>query len=134
MGRKPNTGRSDITPKSQPSKAKQRNEEYLRYRAYIRSKKFGEVKKIVWERDGGRCQFCDRKQSDGVTLSVHHRNYSHLFQGGEAEANDCILICSREHKLLHSMKCNYRWFSRNNIRNNIKEDDGTDTIQDLEKG
>lgn len=121
MGAKPQKQRSDITPKSQPSKAKQRNEEYLRYRAYIRSKQFKDVKKLVWERDGGCCQFCGRKQSDGVTLSVHHRNYSHLFQGGEAEAADCILICSREHKMLHSMKCNYRWFSKDNERNKPEE-------------
>lgn len=133
MGRKPNTERSDLENGQPKTKAKQRDEEYIRYRNYIRSKQFREVKKIVWERDGGCCQFCGRKQSDGVTLSVHHRNYSHLFQGGEVEAADCILICSREHKVLHSMKCNYRWFSRNNSRNNIK-DDGTDTIQDLEKG
>ena len=127
MGRKPNSPRSDLENGQPKTKAKQRDEEYIRYRNYIRSKKFGEVKKIVWERDGGRCQFCDRKQSDGVTLSVHHRNYSHLFMGGAAEAADCILICSREHKLLHSMKCNYRWFSRNNERNKINND-GTDII------
>ena len=125
MGAKKEKIRSDITEKSQPkTKVKERNEEYIRYRNYIRSKQFKEVKKLVWERDGGCCQFCGRKQSDGVTLSVHHRNYSHLFQGGEAEANDCILICSREHKALHSMKCNYRWCSRNNPRNDVKTDDG----------
>lgn len=124
MGRKPNKERSDITPKSQPSKAKQRNEEYLKYQRYLRSKQFKEVKKIVESRDGGKCQFCGRSRSDGVTLSVHHRCYQHLFQGGEAEANDCILICSREHKLLHSMKCNYQWFSRNHIRNRVENNDG----------
>lgn len=121
MGVKKNTQRSDITPKSQPSKAKERNEEYIRYRNYIRSKKFKEVKKIVWERDNGECQFCARKQSDGVTLSVHHRCYKHLYEGGQAEADDCILICSREHKALHSMKCNYKWFSRDNPRNNKEQ-------------
>ena len=124
MGAKPKKERSDITPKSQPSKAKQRNEEYLKYQRYIRSKQFKEVKKIVEERDGGRCQFCDRSRADGVTLSVHHKTYKHLFQGGELEANDCILICSREHKLLHSMKCNYNWFSRNHIRNQVENSDG----------
>ena len=80
MGRKPNTERSDITPKSQPQKAKERNEEYIKYRNYIRSKKFREVKKIVWERDNGECQFCGRKQRDGVTLSVHHKCYRHLLR------------------------------------------------------
>lgn len=128
MGVSPKKTRSDITPKSQPSKAKQRNEEYLKYKNYLRSKKFKEVKKLVWERDNGECQFCGRKQSDGVTLSVHHKCYRHLYEGGDVEANDCILICSREHKLLHSMKCNYKWFSRNNPRNDVKTDDEKTTI------
>ena len=123
MGAKPKKERSDITPKSQPSKSKERNEEYIKYRNYIRSKQFREVKKIVWERDNGECQFCGRKQSDGVTLSVHHKCYRNLFKGGEEEAADCILICSREHKALHSMKCNYKWFSRDNKRNNPQEDE-----------
>ena len=117
MGKKPNAERSDITPKSQPSKAKERNEEYLRYRAYIRSKKFGEVKKLVNERCGGRCVFCQRSREDGVTLATHHTTYKHLYEGGEKEAADCILICTREHKLLHSMKCNYKWFSKDHPRN-----------------
>lgn len=127
MGAKPKKERSDLEKGQPQTKAKQRNEEYIRYRNYIRSKKFGEVKKIVWERDGGRCQFCDRQPSDGVTLSVHHKCYRHLYEGGETEANDCILICSREHKLLHSMKCNYRWFSRDNERN---KNEGGDSNQD----
>lgn len=126
MGRKPNTERSDITKKSQGIKAKKRDEEYLKYQRYIRSKAFKEVKKLVWERDNGECQFCGRKPSDGVTLSVHHKCYRHLYEGGEKEAADCILICSREHKRLHDMKCNYKWFSRNNPRNR-KEENGTNT-------
>ena len=126
MGAKPNKTRSDTVDKP---KAKQRNEEYLAYQRYIRSKQFKEVKQLVWERDNGTCQFCGRKQSDGVTLSVHHRNYSHLFKGGQEEANDCILICTREHKLLHSMKCNYSWFSRKNPRNQKIDPNGDNTSE-----
>lgn len=123
MGAKPNKSRSDLTKKAQPNKAKERNEEYIKYRNYLRSKKFKEVKDIVYARQEGKCAFCDRSRSDGVTMNVHHRSYKHLYEGGEAEANDCILICQREHKLLHSMKCNYRWFSKDNERN--KPEKGT---------
>ena len=50
MGAKPNKTRSDTKEKS---KARQRNEEYLRYRSYIRSKAFKvNVKQVVEERDG----------------------------------------------------------------------------------
>ena len=125
MGSKPIKIRSDTKSKQ---KAKQRSEEYLKYQRYIRSKAFKEVKKLVWERDNGECQFCGRKPSDGVTLSVHHKCYRHLYEGGEKEAADCILICSREHKRLHDMKCNYKWFSRNNERN---KNEGGDTNQDI---
>lgn len=118
MGKKPNPTRSDLTEKAQPSKSKERDEAYIRYRNYLRSKQFKEVKKLVDEKCGGKCVFCGRSRSDGVTLSVHHVTYRNLFKGGQEEADDCILICSREHKLLHSMKCNYKWFSRSNPRNN----------------
>lgn len=114
--------RSDTSAKA---KAKQRSERYLKYQKYIRSKQFKEVRKLVWERCEGECQFCGRKQSDGVTLSVHHKSYRNLFKGGIEEANDCILICQREHKLLHSMKCNYKWFSMDNERNKTDNDEET---------
>lgn len=117
MGAKPKKQRSDLEKGQPKTKAKERNEEYIRYRNYLRSKKFGEVKKLVNERCEGRCVFCRRSREDGVTLATHHTTYKHLYEGGETEANDCILICTREHKLLHSMKCNYKWFSKDNPRN-----------------
>ena len=112
MGRKPNTERSDITPKSQPSKAKQRNEEYLKYQRYVRSKAFKEVKRAVEERDGHKCMTCDRKRSDGVQLCCHHRTYEHLFEGGENEISDCITLCRICHKMIHSARSNYQRFRK----------------------
>ncbi len=109
--------RSDLSKKAQPSKAKERNEEYLKYKKYLKSKEFKEVKKIVFERDGGKCMVCGRTRQDGVTLNTHHRCYKHLYEGGQIEANDCILCCSICHKAIHSSKKNYTWFSINNERN-----------------
>ena len=126
MGRKPNTERSDITKKSQPSKAKQKNEEYLKYQRYIRSKAFKEVKKYCEERDGGKCMVCGRTRQNGVTLTCHHRIYNHLYEGIPTESEDCVTLCSICHRACHSAKKNYEWFSRNNPRNR-KEEDGTDT-------
>lgn len=121
MGVSPKKTRSDITPKSQPSKTAQRNEEYNRYKKYIRSKEFKAVKKIVEERDGGQCQTCGRTRQDGVTLSCHHRVYRHLYEGGEAEAGDCITLCSICHRAIHSAKKNYQHFSMKNPRNITSE-------------
>ena len=124
MGRKPNTQRSDITTKSQPSKAKQRNEDYLKYRKYLRSKQFKEVKAIVAERDGHKCMTCGRKRSDGAQLCTHHRSYEHLFQGGEIEADDCILLCRTCHKMIHSARGNYQRFKRKISGDEPQENEG----------
>ena len=126
MGVAPKKTRSDITPKSQP-KSKQRNEEYLRYQRYIRSKQFKEVKKIVEERDGGECQVCGRTRQNGISLSCHHRVYRHLYEGGEAEAGDCITLCSICHRAIHSARKNYQWFSMKNPRNQKTDPIGDNT-------
>ncbi len=108
------SARSDT---NQPSKRKQKSEEYLEYQRYIKGKRFQQVKNIVLERDGYRCQFCNRGKEDGVNLSVHHRTYKHLYEGGELEAADCITVCCPDHVALHRVKSNYSWFSMNNPRN-----------------
>lgn len=117
MGAKPQKTRSDITDKSQPTKAKERNEEYLKYRSYLKSKQFKEVKHIVEERDGHRCVVCRRTRQNGVSLTCHHTEYRHLYAGGETEAADCVTLCTICHSAIHSAKKNYEWFSRNNPRN-----------------
>lgn len=114
------SARSDTT---QPSKRKQKSKEYLAYQRYIKSKRFQHVRDIVLERDNHRCQFCNRGIEDGVTLSVHHRTYEHLFEGGEKEAADCITICSVDHVAMHRVKKNYNWFSMNNPRNKTEYED-----------
>ena len=128
MGRKPNTERSDLTKKAQPSKASEKNEEYLKYRSYIRSKAFKEVKHIVEERDGHKCMTCGRTRSEGAKLTCHHRTYDHLFEGGETEAADCITLCQYCHKGIHSIRSNYQRFRNKGKKN------GTDTLQNLEEG
>lgn len=109
MGAKPNKTRSDTKDKP---KAKQRNEEYLAYQRYIRSKAFKEVKKAVEERDGHKCMTCGRTRADGVQLCCHHRSYEHLFQGGDEEVGDCITLCKICHKGIHSMRSNYQRFKK----------------------
>ena len=127
MGAKPKKVRSDITEKSQPSKAKQRNEEYLKYQRYIRSKAFKEVKRIAEERDGHKCVVCGRTRQNGINLTCHHSQYRHLYEGGETEAADCVTLCSICHRAIHAAKKNYEWFSmknpRNQTENNVNNDE-----------
>lgn len=122
MGVSPKKTRSDLTKKAQGEKKRQRDEEYLNYRRYIRSKQFKEVKKIVEERDGHKCMTCGRTRADGITLSCHHRCYAHLYEGGESEAEDCITVCSICHRAIHSAKKNYQHFSMKNPRNRNTSD------------
>ena len=113
MGAKPKKERSDITPKSQPSKSKERNEEYIKYRSWIRSKAFKEnVKRVVEERDGHKCMTCGRTRAEGVQLCCHHRTYEHLFAGDQTEVDDCITLCKYCHKGIHSIRSNYQRFKK----------------------
>lgn len=41
------------------TKRKVKSEEYLKYQRYIRSKAFKELREIVLERDGHKCQVCN---------------------------------------------------------------------------
>lgn len=101
--------RSDLSKKAQPSKAKERNEEYLKYKKHLKSKEFKEVKRIVIERDKC-CQFCGRteeeltlKNGKKLTWNVHHlpEGYNHLNDSPEEEAKYCILLDSACHHYLH---------------------------------
>lgn len=111
--------RGDLSDKaiSRPTKSKQRSEEYLKYKSYIRSKEFKVVKDIVHKRDNDTCQTCGRTKEEidanpKLSFNVHHRSYTHLFEGGEVEAADCILLCSCCHRGIHSVKSNLRRFKR----------------------
>ena len=108
--------RSDTSEKAVKPKSKQRSEEYLKYQKYIRSKDFAVVKEIVKERDKV-CQTCGRTQeeidaSPKLSFNVHHRTYEHLFEGGDVEAADCILLCSCCHRGIHSVKSNFTRFKK----------------------
>lgn len=118
-----NKPRSDT---NQPPKKKQRSEAYLNYQRYIRSKKFKAVREAVLERDGHRCQFCNRTAEE-TQLCCHHRTYEHLFEGGEAEIADCITLCSTDHKALHSVKRNYKQFSKKTPKNSTADNGQNDT-------
>lgn len=118
LGRKPNAVRSDLEKGQPQTKAKQRNEEYLKYQKWIRSKAFKEnVKRVVEERDGHKCMTCGRTRSEGAQLCCHHRAYTHLYCGDQSEVDDCITLCRTCHKMVHSARGNYQRFSMKNPRN-----------------
>jgi 5-methylcytosine-specific restriction endonuclease McrA len=55
------------------------------------------IRQSVTERDGGRCRWCGTPTSE-----CHHIVYRS--QGGQDEVDNLILLCTRDHALVHSNK------------------------------
>ena len=105
--------KNDVQKKT---KRKEKSEAELKYQRYIRSKAFDKVRQAVKERDKV-CQCCGRTEDDIVNdpkicFTTHHRTYGHLFENGEQEIADCILLCSVCHRAIHSAKKNIRRFKK----------------------
>lgn len=91
--------------------SKQRNEKYLKYQRYIKSKEWKEVRDEVLEERGRRCQICGRIEGeDKAKLSVHHRCYENLYNEKEHK-EDLLVVCSVCHTSIHRNKNNYKRFS-----------------------
>lgn len=104
----------DATKPNRPKK-KERSDEYKKYQSYIRSKDFRKIREAVRKRDKV-CQCCGRGEKDiegtKITLTTHHRTYEHLYENGDLETADCILLCSVCHRAIHTAKSNLGRFKR----------------------
>ena len=111
--------RSDLSEKAQPSKHKQKSEEYRKYQSYIRSKYWKEeVRPKVLERDGNRCVCCGREEE----LTCHHSDYSILYHELEGDnMSHLVTLCKYCHKGIHSVKSNMQRFKFDNERNKPAE-------------
>jgi 5-methylcytosine-specific restriction endonuclease McrA len=116
--------RGDLSEKAQSGgkpKSKQRSEEYIKYRAYLSSKEWKEIRKKVLDRDEHRCKCCGRVSGeDNCTLTVHHSRYVKengdpiLYHEDEGDnLKYLITLCSYCHTQgIHKVKANYRRFKR----------------------
>lgn len=105
-----NVASSNIKKPKKKPKAIQRDEEYLKYRRYIKSRAFKEVKHMVEERDGHKCCVCGSSNEER-TLTCHHITYDHLYNERE-HLEDLITLCSICHKAIHSSPSNYKIFKK----------------------
>jgi hypothetical protein len=57
----------------------------------------GWLRRLVWDRDGGRCRFpaCETSR----WLEVHH--IQHWADGGSTDLDNLILMCGHHHRFLH---------------------------------
>lgn len=108
---KKNLNKNDIQDTTKPKpKSKKRSEAYLKYQRYIRSKAWKELRDEVFAERGKKCQICGRKEDeDGVTLSVHHNSYEHLYNEREHK-EDLLVVCGICHLCVHRNKNNFKRF------------------------
>ena len=86
------------------------------------------------ERDGHRCQFCNRSDEEiadnkKINLQIHHKCYDHLGDYDENELDDVITTCNICHKSMHSAPSNLRRFSDKShilISNYVRNDENNE--------
>lgn len=89
---------------------KEIDDEYKRYKAYLRSDDFDVVRQKVLDRDGHHCMNCGRTEEE-ITLSIHHNNYDHI--GDELNHMDSVItLCKICHCAVHRNRANWVRFKR----------------------
>lgn len=80
-----------------------------RYRAYIRSSEWDDVRKIIIDRDGHHCMCCGRSEDECGSLTVHHNSYEFLYH--ELDHSDCLIsVCRTCHSSIHRNRSNWSRF------------------------
>ena len=67
------------------------DEKKMSYSEYLQSKAWKEKARQVRERDGNRCQDCDRRGN----LDVHHLHYKNIFR---EKPEDLVTLCCSCHQ------------------------------------
>lgn len=89
---------------------KEIDDEYKRYKAYLRSDDFDVVRQAVFERDNHHCMCCGRT-SEEATLVPHHNSYKHLYNELE-HLDDMTTVCKICHRSIHINRANWVRFKR----------------------
>lgn len=91
------------------STTKKRNVELEKY---YKSKYFQEVRELVLQRDGYRCQCCSAT-SEERRLNVHHSKYDGVLYQEKEHLEYLITLCSVCHVSIHRARANMRRFKKN---------------------
>lgn len=93
------------------------DEEYKRYKAYLKSAEWKKIKQAVLERDEFRCRCCGRTVEESP-LSIHHSTYDVLFHESEGENLKYIItLCKYCHSGIHKVKSNIHRFRKPTVKN-----------------
>lgn len=96
-------------------KKKEFSDEYLKYKSYIRSKKWKKVQEWFYTNVyKKRCYCCGREDGeDGVSISLHHSTYRYLFD--EINHPECLIpLCNKCHFSIHRQRSNFKRFAMDN--------------------
>lgn len=84
-----------------------------KYKWYVNSSsEWKQIRDIVLDRDEHRCRCCGRTAEE-APLSVHHSEYTHLFDEQE-HLEDLITLCKYCHSGIHRVPSNRQRFKMNN--------------------
>lgn len=72
------------------------------YLDYLQSDEWGDVKSMVWSRDGGECRDC----CSCDFLQVHHLSYRYLGKEWMDDFRSVILLCKWCHRDRHRKRLN----------------------------
>lgn len=127
--------RGDVSKKAiKKPKNNKKDKVYQLYQKYLKSKEFKGLREKALERDGHKCQFCNRSAEEiadnkKINLQIHHKCYDHLGDYDENELDDVITTCNICHKSMHSAPSNLRRFSdkshiliSNYVRNDVNNE------------
>lgn len=85
-------------------------DEYQKYKHYLKSEEFDKVRQATFERDGFHCMVCGRT-IDETVLVPHHNTYDHLYN--ELDHLDCMVtLCKNDHCCIHRNKANWVRFKQ----------------------
>lgn len=83
---------------------------YEKYKAYIKSAEWEEVKKVAKEHYGNHCCCCGRS-GDEEQLYVHHNSYEHLYD--ELNHLDSVILVDKVcHLCIHRCRRNWKQFKK----------------------
>lgn len=94
------------------------------YKAYMKTDDWKSIRAHVLNRDNYSCKCCGRTQEEIdqynikkgknlLSLVVHHRCYTNLFNEVETECKDLITLCSACHRAIHLSPSNRNRFKFN---------------------
>lgn len=95
-------------------KKRQYSDDYLKYKSYIRSKKWKEVQEWFYTNIyKKRCYCCGREEGeDNCTIALHHSDYRFLFD--EINHPECLIpLCNKCHFSIHRQRSNFKRFAMN---------------------